>query len=265
MCRICTGGSFRRRKLYKDTDELILTYKRPLIVNGIEELPQRSDLLDRSLLIRLEAIGEERRRSETELWNDFNKSYAQFFGALLDTISVGLRLAPSVSLPTLPRMADFCCWGVAIEECLGYAPGSFLAAYKGNLEDAHVAAIEASPVAKMIREFVLVRGAFTGSALQLLKTLNEHVSETAETARRHPKWPKSANALSAEISRITPNLSKLGIAVEIGRRHDGRYIRLKREDNRDETPKTVTPEATQHDGDSDGRDDVTTEGPTLHG
>jgi hypothetical protein len=114
MCRIATGSSYRRRKLYTDVDELILTYKRPQVINGIEELPQRSDLLDRSLLVRLEAIGEDRRRSEAELWNEFDRSHPQFFGALLDTVSAGLARAGSVSLPTLPRMADFCCWGVAI-------------------------------------------------------------------------------------------------------------------------------------------------------
>ena len=45
--------------------------------------------------------------------------------------------------------------------------------------------------------------------------------------RKHPRWPKSANALPAEISRVEPHLRKLGVEVECGRKKAARYLRLR--------------------------------------
>jgi hypothetical protein len=39
-----------------------------MILNGIEDIVTRPDLADRAVLLRLEAIPEESRHPETELW-----------------------------------------------------------------------------------------------------------------------------------------------------------------------------------------------------
>jgi hypothetical protein len=44
---------------------------RPTLLNGIEDIIGRSDLADRAILLTLGPIGEEQRRSETELWREF--------------------------------------------------------------------------------------------------------------------------------------------------------------------------------------------------
>lgn len=225
MCRVATGGAFRTRRLYTDNEEMILIYKKPLIINGVEELPQRPDLLDRCILIRVAPIPEEQRRDEREYWRTFESARPQLYGALLDVVCEGLRNLDSVSLTTAPRMADFARWGVAVEQALGAQPGQFLAAYRANIEAATDAAIEASPIAVVLWE-LLSKSRFDGPALALLTMLNNFISVTADTARRHPRWPKSANQLSAELGRIEPNLKKMGISLERGRSHAGRFIRL---------------------------------------
>ena len=53
LCRLSTGGAFATRELYSDTDEVLFEAQRPVILNGIEELATRGDLLDRSLIIEL--------------------------------------------------------------------------------------------------------------------------------------------------------------------------------------------------------------------
>ena len=52
ICRLATGGGFATRELYTDADEVLFNATRPVIVNGIEELATRSDLLDRAHLAR---------------------------------------------------------------------------------------------------------------------------------------------------------------------------------------------------------------------
>jgi hypothetical protein len=72
LCRLATGSGFATRELYSDEDEVIFSAVRPVILNGIGEVVTRSDLLDRSLLLTLPAIGEERRRDERELRRAFD-------------------------------------------------------------------------------------------------------------------------------------------------------------------------------------------------
>jgi hypothetical protein len=256
ICRVATGGGFRCRELYTNDDETILTYRRPVIINGIEELPIRPDLLDRSIIIHVEPISEDRRQDERTFWADFEMMRPLLFGAMLDVIQAGLQNVGNVKLILQPRMADFARWGVATEQAAGFPAGTFMAAYDSNRDDADAAAIESSPIAKAIYYFMhaqpLTKEAksgparleFRGTALNLLHELNKYllrgsggwtVSDASreghpelELLIKHPKFPKTANSLSAEIARIEPNLKKMGIGVVRGRSHSGRYIQLTR-------------------------------------
>src|SRR6266404_1787694 len=71
LCRLASGGSFAVRQLYTDDDEVLFQAARPLLVNGIEDVISRADLADRGIFLTLAPIGEQQRRSETELWREF--------------------------------------------------------------------------------------------------------------------------------------------------------------------------------------------------
>jgi hypothetical protein len=68
-------------------------------------------------------------------------------GAVLDALSAGLKMLPSVVLTELPRMGDFGVWGEAVCRGIGREPGAFLKAYTDNREQASEAVLEAYPVA----------------------------------------------------------------------------------------------------------------------
>ena len=61
LCRGVTGGAFSKRELYSDDSDVILTFKRPMIITGINIPTHSPDLLDRLLLIELERIQSDRR------------------------------------------------------------------------------------------------------------------------------------------------------------------------------------------------------------
>jgi hypothetical protein len=71
LCRLATGGGFATRQLWTDGDEVLFFAMRPIILNGIEDFVSRPDLADRAILLMLEEIGEDQRRSETDLWAAF--------------------------------------------------------------------------------------------------------------------------------------------------------------------------------------------------
>lgn len=124
LCRLATGGGFAVRQLYTDQDEVLFDAARPVILNGIEDIVTRPDLADRALFLTLEAIPEDRRRPDAELWAAFEAERPRILGVLLDAVAEGLRRLPDTRLPKLPRMADFALWASACETAL-WPTGTF--------------------------------------------------------------------------------------------------------------------------------------------
>ena len=137
VCRAVTGDSDSRRKLYSDTDQVFFDFRIVIALNGIEVVPERADLLDRSILLPMPRIAGETRRSETELMQEFERLRPIILGAIFDAVSGVLRELPNVRRNDLPRMADFARIGLAAERVLGWASGSFMAAYTANIAEQH--------------------------------------------------------------------------------------------------------------------------------
>src|SRR5258708_2361168 len=91
LCRLASGGSFAVRRLYSDDEEVLFEAARPILLNGIEEVVSRPDLGDRAIFLTLAPIAEARRRSEAQLWREFEIARPRMLGALLDAVVHGLR------------------------------------------------------------------------------------------------------------------------------------------------------------------------------
>ena len=222
LCRLATGGGFATRELYANDEEVLFDAMRPVLLNGIEELATRGDLLDRAIVLNLPTIPEDGRRSEAEIWRDFEASRPTILGAILDAVSHALRNLDSVHLEKLPRMADFALWATAAEGALGVAPGAFMAAYTGNREAANDLALEASPVAPAIIAFVERERLWTGTATELLKGLN---AIAGDEIQKQQGWPKRGNALSGILKRLAPNLRTAGVNFSRLNRSDSKGSR----------------------------------------
>jgi hypothetical protein len=211
LCRLATGGGFATRELYANDEEVLFDAMRPVLLTSIEELATRGDLLDRAVIIYLPTIPDEQRRTEADVWSEFEAVHASILGALLDGVSAALRNISHVKLPRLPRMADFAEWATAAEEALGFEPGAFMDTYDDNRRSANTLALEASPIAAVVFTFLAKHSSqWTGTATQLLAALNEF---TEENVKRQQSWPKSPKALSSTLRRLAPNLRKIGIDV----------------------------------------------------
>jgi hypothetical protein len=73
LCRAVTGSGFAKRELYTDDDDIIYNFRRCIGFNGINLAATKADLLDRGLIIQLERIPEEQRRTIEDIWKDFEK------------------------------------------------------------------------------------------------------------------------------------------------------------------------------------------------
>src|SRR5215218_7690980 len=108
LCRLVTGEADSKRSLYTDDDDFIYEMKRGVLLNGINAPTDRGDAQDRTLPVELERIPDNKRRSEEELWQAFDRVHGRLLGAVFDTLAKTLRAKETLRLHRRPRLAD---WG----------------------------------------------------------------------------------------------------------------------------------------------------------
>src|SRR6516165_5488620 len=224
LCRLASGGSFAVRRLYTDDEEVLFKAARPIVLNGIEDVIGRADLVDRAIFLMLAPIGEAQRRSETELWREFERARPAILGALFDAVAHGLQALEAVQPGRLPRMADFALWASACEPAL-WPAGTFSRAYAENHKAAIESIIDADPITACVRELMTERTSWTGTAADLLRVSIERTSQTGDNTG----WPKNPRALAGHLRRAQTFLRALGINITFSRegRAGSRVIRMR--------------------------------------
>jgi hypothetical protein len=232
LCRLATGSGFATRELYTDADETIFAAQRPIILNGIEEVATRGDLLDRAITLYLPTIPEDQRKEEQVFWREFEQARPQICGALLEIVRSALQRLPTTTLSRKPRMADFALWSCAAAGACGWSHQEFLDAYQGVREAVHELTLEASPVGPLVRDFAQQHSSWEGTASELLTQLETlaHGSVTTQPPQagkaaamqaagsdvtQQQGWPKNGRALSGALRRLAPTLRAVGVKVEL--------------------------------------------------
>jgi hypothetical protein len=275
LCRLAIGSGFATRELYTDADETILAAQRPIVLNGIEEVATRGDLLDRAIALYLPTIPEDQRKDEKVFWEEFEQVRPQIFGALLDIVSTALQHLPTTTLSRKPRMADFALWSCAAAEACGWTAQDFLDAYQGVRDEVHDLTLEASPVGPLVRDFAHQHNPWVGTASELLTALETlahggvttggvatpppqtgagvtmQAPKAGSDVTKHKSWPKNGQVLSGAIRRLAPTLRALGVDVIFARdpnQKRRRIIRLT-------VTTSQTPSETQTPGDANAPDE----------
>lgn len=226
-CVMSTGGAYSCRTLYSTDGETIFSLRRPQAYIGIPDLTSRGDFLDRAVVVNPETISEEARKGEKELWARFEEARPGILGALLDAVVFALRRLPSIKLEKKPRMADFALWATAAENGLGLPDGAFMAAYSASAEMHNAGPLEASPIVGPLRRLLQMpeptvddmNAVWAGTALPstgcwagLASKLLEDLAAKAKIEERSSKaWPSNGQVLSGALTRLAPNLEKVGI------------------------------------------------------
>ena len=119
LCRMVTGGGYSTRRLYTNNEEEVFRLTRPIILNGITQIADQPDLIDRSIFINTPVIDANSRKPEKELLNSFNTQKPMILGELCNALSASLRNKKK-EYARLPRMADFAMFVSEAEEELGW-------------------------------------------------------------------------------------------------------------------------------------------------
>jgi len=217
LCKAATGGGFTKRELYSDDEDIIFNFKRCVGLNGINIASQRGDLLDRSLLVGLEHIPNNKRKTEAKLLAEFEEEKASILGGFLDVLVKAIPLYSTINPDRLFRMADFTRWGCAIAKALGKTPEEFITAYESKVKNQIEEAAHASPVATVLLDYleketgniVDIWDGWEDTPTVLFKTLLEH-AKTLNISTRQKGWPKAPNVLVRQLNELAPSLKSLG-------------------------------------------------------
>ncbi len=213
MCSMSTGGGDASRKLYTNEDEAAWDTKRPVIMNGINQLVTRPDLADRTVCIELARIAYV---DDSTLKTAWDKDYPKLTGALYSLLSATLRELPAVfALGNQPfenvRMGNYAKLGVAMARALRM-DADFIAVYTRNRDEVVRRGVDSSPVALALVQYIRIKGTFEGTTGELMELLEhpdykpKHFDKTA--------WPKAPRGLGEALRRYAPALLVYGVEVE---------------------------------------------------
>jgi hypothetical protein len=238
LCSLATGGGVAVRKLYTDGELHVMSFTRPIVINGISGYANRPDLLERGIPLRLQPMPVGGRKAESELLEEFRRLQPAILASLFDAIAGALRRYPTTVDHQGVRMADAARWISAAEADLGLSGPplveSIIEAQRAMIIDR----ANGDPLIILVRRWLATKpdGKWDGHMAQL------H-DELTKQDELHRVVPRSPSGLSALLERLRPAMVAAEIEVVLGRDNRGRTIRLR-----------ATPEISSRPGSAGGVD-----------
>lgn len=230
LCRAVTGGGIQKRKLYTDAETITWSFKRGIILNGIDHLLNRPDLMERAISIKMKRIDTGNFTPKEEILEKFKTDVPEILGGIFDLLSKTLEAADAGVTSGLgfPRMAEFAKWGFFIAEALGIGGETFIRAYENNINSHDLQVVTENLVTTCLTRFIQEQpeNAWTGMMKSLLDELNKTRIELGY--EKPPKeWPVNPSRLSREINKYLVNIEGLGLKYECKRKIEGVQVTIK--------------------------------------
>lgn len=228
FCIVATHGYYSKRKLYSNNEECAIKLNARISFSGITNLSTKPDLIDRMVCLKLNRIDSGKRRTETEIMENFEKDLPYILDGIFQTLSKAIPIFKNLNLKHLPRMADFAKWGYAVAEALGYGGDKFMRIYEKNQNELLENMVSEDAVITVLIEMMKKRHHFRGKVTELLSILTTMAEDMNLDIR--VGWARDASALSRRLYESQSVLSMFGIGIHRGKANGERYIELSMED-----------------------------------
>ena len=216
LCIASTGGALTSRQLYTDADQAIQRLHVALILNGIHDFINQSDLAQRCLPVHLKPLPMKNRRSEKDIVREFEADLPAILRGLFDLIADVLVHLHSVEPTDNERMIDFTRWLAAMEKAVGISGTPYQNAYSDALRQVQRDSLMDSPLAAAVIAFAeeLETREWSGTPSELLEALDAAAASGAEYWKY---WPKNPISLSKRLKPLQGGLRDHGIDIQITR------------------------------------------------
>jgi len=231
LCRVVTGQQYSKRKLFKNSEEILMSYKRKLILNSITLNIEQPDLVQRCIFYMLSEIKKTSRITEKEVEKRIEELLPHILGQIFQILQKSLTLYPEIleEIKNPERMADFTIWGETISRILGYENNDFIKKYSDNLKQTHLDASYSHAIISYLDE--IVNKEETLADLEEIKqdgktfkvSMGSFYSGLKHYARQHgfdvhtkySNFPKHPNKLGGYFRKIKPILNVNNFIIEI--------------------------------------------------
>lgn len=199
-----TNGAHTKRKLFKNTEEVLLNVRSLIILTGIDIACRENDILDRSILITLDRLSPESIMSEASLYECFAKDKPDILGCCFKLLAKALIDDEPVTVPKT-RVVDAFELMIRVGRGLGYEDEFISDLLWENQSKINGVAILDDVVGECILEYMETQEEFQGSVTELLNELREVAGNLGIDKGIFPKQP---NALSRKLNAIKSNLEQ---------------------------------------------------------
>lgn len=230
FCRTLTGSSNPKRKLYTNQEEVIRSYMRKIVLNGIVPTLEYVDLQTRLVKYARETVNETNRITENEFNTKFTELLPSVLGQIFVVLCKVLRIRSEL-MPTIKpkeRCADFEVWGEIISRVLGHKENEFLDTYYDKLKQERTSSQDAYPIISCIQTFMDNREQYENPISNFYTELKTIANDLGiDIKDKYFRFPKSSNKVSHDLKIVESNLEKLGLIVETYHynNRDGRFTR----------------------------------------
>jgi len=222
LCAAITGSKETKRKLYSNSDQIVLSLHNLVIINGIDIVPYKSDLAERSLYFELSPISKEERKTEAVIWEQFRQDRPKILGAIFDTLSKAMQILPTLQVKHLHRMADAHLEMMAIAVALGIQQEDFqrvLDANQKKLQDEYAAN---NPFVEFVLRYLHLQPNINMAAEKLYRSMEETIVGDRSFFPKSPSW------LSRRLNEEKDALFTAGYVFEKYKTQENNFIKISR-------------------------------------
>lgn len=222
LCSAITGATTAKRKLYTNSDQIVLELHNLVLINGIGVVPYQSDLAQRSLYFELKPIPKSKRRTDAEIWEEFKEDRPYILGAIFDTLSKAMQILPTVKVESRYRMADAHVEMMAIAIALGIEQQEFQRILDKNVKKLERSYAENNPFVSFVVEYMQKHGKVEANA----SALHEDMYYSIVGDKRF--FPQNATRLSRRLNEEREALLNEGYRFSSSKKSGKSYITIER-------------------------------------
>jgi hypothetical protein len=217
-CIASTGGTISSRALYTNEEQHVISLHGCLLLNGIHDFIDQSDMAERSVILHPLPIDPKERKSEAELKTALDREMPTILRGFYDLISKIFEIRQDVKATNPERLIEFSDWLACMEKVDRVEEGKYQSIYSANLRDTQLNSLLENVLAAAIIKFAEAQNyPWEGTPSDLLDALNQ---EASRFMQRSPSWPQNSIALSKRLMVLQAGLKSLGIYVTTGRRKE---------------------------------------------
>ena len=212
LCRAVTGSSNTKRAHYKNLEEIIMTFKRKIILNGVTPRFNNGDLQTR--LIKYAKIDEEEITllTDSQFEEKFVELRPRVFGEVCQVIQRVLGKINGYTITAKTRMAEFERWGELISQELGYPENSFGKIYEEKMKITSIENKDNYPIIGIIENLMVDKREYEGSVSELFSFIKNMAGTIGiDIKEKYVSFPKAANQLIDRMTDVGTIFDNLGI------------------------------------------------------